>query len=447
VGSVFFGGVHDFASIIASVRHGGKTVGEVIEEHIGRSGQRLFLVFAWLALILVVAVFCRAIASTFVNAPESATSSMLFIILAVLFGLGIYRLRVHLGIATVVGVALLFLCVWAGLQTPIHLTYNQWMGILFIYIFIAAVTPVWILLQPRDFLNSFLLYFLLLGGIVGIFVANPTIAFPALTGFQTNLGTLFPILFVTVACGAISGFHSMVSSGTTSKQLNKETDAKLVGYGSMLVEGLLAVVALITAVTVLRGRYDQMISVEGGGPIGIFSAGLGGFISSLGIPVEVGVTFAALAISAFALTSLDTATRLARFVFQEFFESQGRLAGLGRNRYLGTLITVVCAAALAMSGKSNSIWPLFGSANQLIAAIALLAVTVWLAKMKKKNGFVKIPMIFMFAVTVTALGILIVQNIVTLNITQLVISILLFVVAVSLVFQAWRSLKAIRAKM
>lgn len=443
VGSIFFGGVHDFSSIVASVRHGGKSIGEVIEDHIGRAGKRLFLIFAWFALVLVVAVFCRAVASTFVKSPASSTSSMLFIGLAVVFGLSIYRMRIHLGLATLVGVALLFGCVALGIRFPITLPFNVWIYLLFVYIFIAAVTPVWILLQPRDFLNSFLLYFVLLGGIIGIFVANPNITFPAITQFKTNLGYLFPILFVTVACGAISGFHSLVSSGTTSKQLNSEPDARVIGYGSMLIEGLLAVVALITAVTILRGDYTRLITKEGGGPIGIFSQGVGGFISSLGIPLEVGVTFAALAISAFALTTLDTATRLGRFVFQEFFEKENKPSALSRNRYIGTLITVLFAGLLALSGTSDTLWPMFGSANQLLAAIALLAVTVWLAELKKKKNFVKLPMYFMFCVTLTALGFLIHKNFVTRNITLFLIAVLLFVVAVFLVLQAGKSLRRI----
>ena len=446
VGSVFIGGVHDFSSLIASVRHGGKSIGEVVEVHIGHAGKRLFLIFAWFALVLVVAVFCRAVASTFVKSPAAATSSILFIGLAIVFGLSIYRLRIHLGLATLVGVALLLGCVALGIQFPITLPFITWIYLLFGYIFIAAVTPVWILLQPRDFLNSFLLYFVLLGGVVGIFIANPKITFPAVTQFQTDIGYLFPILFVTVACGAISGFHSLVSSGTTSKQLNTESDAKVIGYGSMLIEGLLAVVALITAVTILRGDYNQLITTEGGGPIGIFSSGVGGFISSLGISLEAGITFAALAISAFALTSLDTATRLGRFIFQEFFEKEDKPSILSQNRFVSTLITVLFAGLLALSGTSNTLWPMFGSANQLLAAIALLAVTVWLAELQKKNRFIKIPMYFMFVVTLSALGFLVYKNLIEKNITLFLISILLLVVTVFLIVQAWRSLVRIGGK-
>jgi len=341
-------------------------------------------------------------------------------------------------------VILLAGCVILGVLFPIQQSFNFWIIILFVYVFIAAVTPVWILLQPRDYLNSFLLYFILIAGIVGIFVANPKVSFPAITQFHTNLGYLFPILFVTVACGAISGFHSLVSAGTTAKQLNLETDAKPVGYGSMLIEAVLAVVAMITAVTILQGEYSQLITKEGGGPIGIFSAGIGKFIHHLGIPEQFGVTFAALAISAFALTTLDTATRLGRFAFQEFFESKEKTTFLSQNRYVGTLVTVVFSALLAFSGTSEILWPLFGSANQLLASIVLLAITVWLAELGKKNRFVKYPMYFMFCVTLVALLNLIYKNAISLNIPLLILSIVLFIVAIVLVLQAGKSLIRIK---
>jgi len=268
----------------------------------------------------------------------------------------------------------------------------------------------------------------------------------AFTSFHTDLGYLFPILFVTVACGAISGFHSLVSAGTSAKQLNRETDAKPVGYGSMLIEAILAVVALITAVTILRGDYTKLITAEGGGPIGIFSVGVGGFISKLGISISAATTFAALAISAFALTTLDTATRLGRFAFQEFFENKEKQSILSKNRYIGTLVTVVVAMLLTFSGTSTTLWPLFGSANQLLASIALLAITVWLAELRKNNNFVKYPMYFMFLVTLTALGFLIQKNIAAQNVPLIILSIILFGVAIVLVIEANKGLKRIAAK-
>lgn len=443
IGSVFIGGVHDFASAVASIRHGGKTMGEVIEEHIGLAGKRFFMVFTWFMLVLVIAVFSKTVASIFVKNPATVTSSLLFVALAILFGLSIYKLKISLWLASVIGVGLLFVSVYIGIQFPIHQSYNFWIWILLIYTFIAATIPVWLLLQPRDYLNSFLLYFVLLGGIIGILISNPKVTFPAITQFHTNIGYLFPILFVTVACGAISGFHSLVSSGTTSKQLDSEANAKPVVYGSMLVEGMLAVVALVTAITIFSADYSHLVTEEGGGPIGIFSTGLGGFLSRLGVPTNIGTTLAALAISAFALTSLDTATRLGRFVFQEFFESGKKESFLSSNRYISALATIGFAGILAFSGTSDTLWPLFGSANQLLASLVLMAIMVWLAGLGKKNNFVKYPMYFMFCVTVFALGNLIYENFAAKNIILLVISILLFVLTIILISEAYKSLKRI----
>jgi carbon starvation protein len=440
IGSIFVGGVHDFTSLVASIRHGGKSIGEVIEDHIGRAGKKLFLIFTWSVLVLVIAVFAKAVASVFVKEPSTVTSSFLFILLAVAFGLSLYRFKAPLWIASVVGVLLLITCVVVGIRFPIQQPFNVWIFVLFAYVFVAAVTPVWILLQPRDYLNSFLLYIVLIAGVIGVFVANPKISFPVVTTFHTDLGYLFPILFVTVACGAISGFHALVSSGTTAKQLNSEADARPVSYGSMLIEGVLAVVAMITAVSLIQSDYVQAVTSEGGGPIAIFSAGIGRFVSHLGIPQQWGSTFAALAISAFALTTLDTATRLGRFAFQEFFEGEGRGAALSRNRYIGTIVTVIFSALLAFSGTSEVLWPLFGSANQLLASVVLLAITVWLAELGKGYRFVQIPMLFMFAVTLTALGTLIYKNILSGNIPLLILGLLLFIVAVILILQARTSL-------
>lgn len=442
IGSLLVGGVHDFSAVVASIRHGGKSIGEVIEAYIGRPGKRLFLVFTWFMLILVVAVFLKAVAATFIKEPSAATSSFLFIGLAVLFGLSIYRWKLSLWAATGIGVSLLMVCVFIGLRFPLALPYNVWMMILLGYIFIASVTPVWILLQPRDFLNSFLLYFMLIGGIAGLFVVRPTLSFPAFTTFNTQIGPLFPMLFVTVACGAISGFHSLVSSGTTSKQLNSEKDALPVGYGAMLIEGLLAVLALITATALLRSDYAIGIAREGGGPIGIFARGIGGFMAALGLPLKGAVTFAALAISAFALTSLDTATRLGRFIFQEFAASTvPKSSAWVGNRYIGTLITVGGAALFAFSGTGDTLWPLFGASNQLLAALALLTITVWLSQLKKKTGFVKVPMIFMFGVTLFALGSLVIRNYMAGHWVLCAMGVLLLVVAVVLAVQGVGALR------
>ncbi len=414
IGGIFMGAAHDFMAIVASLRHQGKSIGEVVEEHVGSTGKVLFLVFAWSALVLVIAVFAIVVAKTFVAVPEAATASLWFMVLAVLFGIAINRFKVPFLPATVVGVGLLFAGLVVGQMFPLTLSDDPdramkiWLWILFGYVFVASVTPVWALLQPRDYLNSYLLYAMLLLGLVGVVVYNPKIEYAAMTGFHNaKLGFLFPALFVTVACGAISGFHSLVGSGTTSKQIDRETDAKLVGYGGMLIESLLAILALVTVATMARADYAGFLGEGGGGPVAAFSAGLGTFIASLGIPKEVAVSFVALAVSAFALTSLDTGTRLCRFCFQEFFERRSgdsrKPSILATNRYLATSVGVGLAMALAFSGKWQQIWPIFGSANQLLAALALLAVSVWLAHRSRSTWFAIVPMVFMFAVTMTSL--------------------------------------------
>ncbi len=466
LGGIFLGGVHDMGSLAASLRHEGKSIGQIIENYMGRKGKILFLIFAFLTLVLVIAAFTKIVSTTFTRLPAVATASTLFILLAIIFGFFIYRKSVPLVPATVAGVALLFVCISLGSRYPMVLyrnfqqpattaavqkltesgdlgsTHNYltvhaqlmdrgldgyaadvknaaaraetlWTLLLLIYVSIAAVTPVWILLQPRDYLNSFLLYFLLLGGIAGVFFARPAMVMSGMTAFKTNLGYLFPVLFVYVACGAISGFHSMVASGTTSKQVNKESDAKLIGYGGMLIESVLAILALIAAATMLEGKYNTLY--ESRDFIGIFSEGVGWFMSKIpliGIKKSAAVTFSGLAVSAFALTTLDTTARLARFIFQEFFTPSGKAprARVVTNRFFGTGMTILVSALFLFSGSSAAIWPVFGSANQLLAALALLAITVWLTHEKKPRLFAMVPMFFMYSVTLTALVTLIIKN-------------------------------------
>jgi carbon starvation protein len=443
IGGVFIGSVHDLSSIMASIRHRGKSIGEIIEDHVGLSGKKLFLIFSWSAMLLVIAVFTRIIANTFITVPATATASMLFIPLAVIFGFAIYRRNLPLGPTSLFGVLLLFGCIYAGLKFPLTLSFNTWVVVLMAYVWVASVTPVWILLQPRDYLNSFLLYALVAGGVIGIFFANPAINLAPVTSLKTSIGWMFPVLFVTVACGAISGFHSLVASGTTAKQLNKESDAKIVSYGGMLIEVLLAVISLMAAATLSTERFQEMWGK--GLYVPIFSEGVGYFISKiplLNISHNVAITFSALAVSAFALTTLDTCTRLARFSFQEFFEiAKGREKSiLSSNRYVGTTVTVAFSIIFLLSGKSDAIWPVFGSANQMLAALALLAVSVWLAKTKRGNLYTLLPMIFMFAVTLTALSSFIYQNFTKANYLLSVVASLLLVVAILLAVLAARSL-------
>jgi len=436
VGSIFFGGVHDFGSLVASVRHEGKSIGEIIEANIGKTGKKLFALFAWLTLILVVAAFLNVTGNAFVSTPAAGTSSILFIALAMIFGYAINRMNMNLTITSIIGVIVLFICIWLGQLFPIELSLKAWISILIVYIFAASVLPVWLLLQPRDYLNSFLLYAMMAGAVIGIIIYHPTLEMAPFVGFNVGGQWLFPMLFVTVACGAISGFHSLVGSGTTAKQLDNEKDAKLVGYGSMLIEGALALVAIITAAYVAGPKLTELLK---GGPINVFADGVGNFLTAIGINFAVGKQFAALALSAFALTSLDTATRLGRFIFQEFFSEAGKEDSILTNRYFSTAVTVAVGGFLAFYGWSK-IWPMFGSANQLLAALALITIAVWLKNIGKNNKMLTIPTIFMFAATLTALILLVKANMATGNFLLVGIAIALFVLAVILLVHAYKAL-------
>ena len=444
VGGIFMGAVHDFSSLVASIRHKAQSIGKVIEEHVGPFGKKLFLIFAWSTLVLILAAFLVIVARTFTAKPEVGTASGLFILLALIFGVSIYRWKVNLVAGTLVGVVLLILCIYLGMLFPIQLPFSAWIWILMGYIFVASVAPVWVLLQPRDYLNSFLLYILLLGAFLGILATNPTIKLEIYRGFSQDIGYLFPILFVTVACGAISGFHSLVASGTTAKQVDKETDTKPIGYGAMLIESLLAVIALITVGILTQQEYHGFMSGGGGGPVALFANGVGNFMSKLGLPLETGISFAALTVSAFALTTLDTATRLSRFSFQEFFTSkknQGSREKLLTNRFFGTLVSVAAGGGLALTGQWKAIWPLFGAANQLLAALALLAVTLWLKNKKITNWFTRWPMYFMYIMTNCALLLLLWKNLEAKNWLLAFFTLLLLGVSIAMVVRAVKALK------
>ncbi len=423
-GCVFVGATHDFAALFLSIRHGGRSIGNVIEDQLGYTGRQLFLVFCWAALILVVAIFAILVAKTFVSTPAVATASLLFIAMAPVFGYLVYRKGLSVLVGSLIFVPPLFAFIWVGAKLPIDLVamglspehaQQAWLAVLLIYVAVASVVPVWILLQPRDYLNSYLLYAMLLMGILGIFVAAPHFNLPAFTGWsattpQGGIGHLFPILYVTVACGACSGFHALVASGTTAKQLNSEADIKPIGYGAMLVEGLVALMA-ITSVAVLS-KADYLAVLRSGSPVDAFAAGLAGFTARLGLGAEVGKTFFALAISAFLLTTLDTATRLARFCWQELFlprEGAAPATGapawqrIASHAVTATLIAVFVSGYLAYSGNAAQIWPVFGASNQLLAALTLLIVTLVLVRRRANFWIALVPMAFMSTITVWAL--------------------------------------------
>lgn len=447
LGSIFVGGVHDYGALFASVRHKAKSIGEVISENIGKRARILFNSFAWLALILVVAAFTDICASTFAHNPDtpevlngarSGTISILFVVLAMLFGFVTRRFNLKSKLSIPIGIAGLALFIALGYIFPI-LKFSQtaWTYIMLVYIFIASVLPVWFLLQPRDYLCSFLLYAMLAGGVVGLFVSSPSVQMPAFTSFVPAQGSyLFPILFVTVACGAISGFHSLVSSGTTSKQISNERDIRPVGYGAMLIEGLVAVLALL-AIACFGKPSDNAT------PVQTFANGIASMMKSFGIPFDFGMVFVVLAFASFALTSLDTATRIARYMLQELAEAVPGLRKVIGNKYVATLISILAAWGLLQYGYTK-IWPVFGSVNQLLGALALIAVSVWLLKRKKKTAFTAIPAIFMVCVSLSALIILMLQNFNSGNYVIGILSLLISLLAVALVVEAIMSIGKLR---
>ncbi len=407
IGGVFFGAVQDFGSIFVSIRHQGKSLGEVIEENIGRKSRVLFTVFAWLVLLLVIAAFADIVANSFTGSAANgsvATASMLFIPLAIAFGFCVYRKNAPMVVASIVGVLLLAACVALGLAFPIELPKTFWIIFVFVYIMVASVTPVWILLQPRDYLSSFLLYFMIIAAVIGIFGAHPVVSVPAFIGFKVGSNYMFPTLFITIACGAISGFHSLIGSGTTSKQLDNEKDALMVGYGSMLIECVLAVVSLIAVATLTTD--GQFAAAGYASPTVVFATAISGFFATIGLSesaVNATFTIIALAVSCFCLTSLDTATRLGRFMFQELFADSetGKKLKLD-NMYVATAITAVLGFVLCLAGYAK-VWPLFGACNQLVAVPAFLAIGTYLKKQGKNNKMLYIPIVFMSVATLVSL--------------------------------------------
>ncbi len=440
-GGIFFGAVHDLTSLTASLRHKGKSIGELIERYIGAFGKKLFIIFAFATLILIIAVFMDIVARTFVSVPAAASASVGFILLAILFGIVFRWGKIPFWLLSVLGVAVMYGMIYGGIVFPLKLSYWTWILILLTYIFFAAVTPIQHLLQPRDYLNSYLLYGMILFGFIGVIFANPTAVMGNEIYFHVEtLGFLFPVLFVTIACGAISGFHSLVASGTTSKQVNKESDAKMIGFGGMLIESMLAILAVAAVMVMTRDQY--MASLADLGPVTLFSEGLGGFIATLGISESLAISFVALTVSAFALTTLDTCTRLARFTFKEYFEKETTsVKKVSENRFLSTGMIAVLSTALLLTGQFQELWPIFGSANQLLAALALLAVSVWLVKTDINPLFTLLPMAFMFAVTLTSLVIFVWNNLSDQNYILAAMALALFFLALLLMNFARKSLR------
>ncbi len=444
IGSIFLGGPHDMGAVVSSIRHKGLSIAEVIEHYVGGRAKTLFLGFMWLTLILIIAVFLQLAANTFANEPAVAFSGTIYILFAVVFGVLVYRFHLPLWLMSLIMIPLVLGAVVYGLeadwvQTAFNFDMATWRWLLVGYIFLASVLPVWLLLQPRDYLASYLLYFALIVGSVGMVFGGSrfTVELAAYKSFAPKeLYYLWPLLFVTVACGAISGFHCMVASGTTAKQLRKETDAQKIGYGAMLIEGIVAVIAL--------GIVMIAKPEAGEDPLATFGRGFGMLASVLGIDPVLGKTLGLLAVNSFILTTLDTATRLSRYQLQE-------LSNMRLDRYTATIIGVAVAVALLFFKTGDTpawkvIWPIFGASNQLVAAMALLTLVVWVTKgLRKSAAFLRYPMYFMIATTFAALILLVVGqfrgNTTHPNYPLVGIAIALLVLAVMLMVEAYRALK------
>ena len=462
IGGLFFGAVQDFGALYASVKNEGKSMGMIIEKYIGKTGRKLFMLFCWLFTLLVIAAFTDMVAGTFngvgLDSAETAYAnsaaasiSMLFIVVAVIFGV----IQKHVGkmnewVKAVVAIALLVAMFAVGMKLPIYTSKTAWIYIIMAYLFLASVLPMWLLLQPRDYMTTFMLLGMIIGAVVGVVVAHPQMQLNAFNGFNVNGSGLFPTLFVTIACGAVSGFHSLVSSGTSSKTVSNEKDMPMIGYGAMVVESLLGIVALVVVGAVAVGGTKPE-----GTPFAIFSSGVAGFLEKLGVPVQVATVFMTMCVSALALTSLDSVARIGRMSFQELFYGEStdpkQMTPAQRvltNKYFATVITLFFGYLLTLGGYSN-VWPLFGSANQLLAAMVLIALAVFLKTTGRTGWTLYIPMFVMLAVTFTALvqkTIALAANIAAHNATflvdglQLIVALLLMILGVLVAYSCLKKL-------
>ena len=479
IGGVFFGAVTDFGALYASVKNDGKSMGLLIEKYIGKTGRKLFLLFCWLFCGIVIAAFADMVAGTFnayvttdgvtslsdaaVTNGSAGMVSIMFMVFAVIFGLIQKKFNFSGWKEAVIGIVFIVLSFVIGMNCPLIFGKAAWSYITFVYIFFAAVLPMWLLKQPRDYMTTFMFGAMIAGAVVGLVVAHPTMNLPVFTGFNNEkLGTMFPILFVTVACGAVSGFHGLVSSGTSSKTVENEKDMLKVGYGAMVLESLLAVLALCVAGAAAAADGTP----ASGTPFQIFSRGVAGFFEMFGVPVSVATVFMTMCVSALALTSLDAVARIGRMSFQELFsvddmEHAEGWRKLFCNVYFSTFITLAFGFLLTQIGYAN-IWPLFGSANQLLSALVLATLCVFLKVTGRNNKMLFPPLVIMLCVTFTAL----VQRLIAMvkaiaaassttipagettwgavfiaNGLQLILAILLIVLGLNIVFHSVKSYK------
>ena len=413
IGGIFFGAVQDFTALYASVKNEGKSMGMLIEQYIGKTGKKMFLLFSWLFTLLVTAAVADIVASTFngfkadggLATPNAAAASisMLYIVVAIAFGYFLKKCPLAEGPKLAVAIVLMIAMLWAGIEYPLYYDKTTWLYVVFAYMFMAAVMPMWLLMEPRDYLSVFLLLGMIASGVIGVIFTNPSIELPAFNGFVVNGQPLFPILFITIACGAVSGFHSLVSSGTSSKTVSNEKDMLFIGYGSMLIESILAVVSLIVVGAAATGGV-----MPKGTPFQIFAGAVGGFMGMFGLSAHVATCVITMCVSALALTTLDSVGRIGRMCFQELFTSgkPEEMSGLQKvltNKYFATVITLFFGYLLCLGGYMN-VWPLFGAANQLCAALVFISLSVFLKVTGRQGWMLYVPMGFMFAATMSALA-------------------------------------------
>jgi carbon starvation protein len=428
VGSIFMGGVHDFTSLVASIRHRARSMAEVVKENMSYRSYVLFLTFIWLALIYIIVAFTDLTAQSFVGkqvlengevvtGAGIASASAMYLVLPLIMGLLLRYTRLGLTTLTAVFLPLILVVIWLGQQLPIDLetlfalseteAHKIWDVLILAYCLVAAVSPVWLLLQPRGHLGGFFLYFFLAAGILGLLFGGHAVRYPAFTGWTSPAGdTLAPILFITIACGAVSGFHSLIASGTTSKQLHTETDAKLIGYGTMLMEAGVAFIAL--SCVMMLGPDDALLKKS---PNLIFASGVGSFLQEVGVPSQFAISLMLMAFTTFVYDTLDICTRLGRYIVQELTGLQS-----SAGRWLGTTLTAGVPLFFVTRTLTNAkgdivpawqlFWPLFGASNQLLAALSLLGITIWLWNSpgsRLRCVVTGIPCIFMYLMSCWAL--------------------------------------------
>lgn len=461
IGGVFFGAVTDFGALYASVKNQGKSMGMLIEKYIGKTGRKLFLLFCWLFSLLIIAVFADMVSGTF-NAFDDVTGklaanasvngsagmvSIMFMVFAVIFGLIQKKFNLSGWKEAVLGIVFIVASFAVGMQFPLEFSKTTWSYVVFVYIFFAAILPIWLMKQPRDYMTTIMFVCMIVGAALGLVIGHPTMNLPVFTGFKNEqLGTMFPILFVTVACGAVSGFHSLVSSGTSSKTIANEKDMLKVGYGAMILESVLAVLALCVAGAAAKNGVPAE-----GTPFQIFSSGVAGFFEKMGLSVHLSTVFMTMCVSALALTTLDAVARIGRMCFQELFsvddmEHAKPWRKVVCNTYFSTIVTLLCGFVLTKIGY-QTIWPLFGSANQLLSALVLITLCVFLKVTGRSNKMLFPPMIIMLCVTFTAL----VQRVIGLvkslaagtdvfaSVIQLVVAVLLIVLAIIIAINSFKS--------